>query len=102
MPASAMVSTIEGSFFQPWIIRFAPTGLSVRSRTRARSSRPWGESVSITPMPPASETATASWALAMKVIGAWTIGMSMPRRSCTRLVTGQGYHAGVMFVPRRG
>ena len=67
-------STIEGSFFHPWTIRFAPTGLSVRSRTARRSARPWGVKVSMTPMPPASETAAGRVALAIYVIGAWMTG----------------------------
>ena len=56
---------MDGSFFQPWIIRFPATGLSVSSRTRRRSLRPSGVNVSIMPRPPASETAAASSALAM-------------------------------------
>lgn len=40
------------------------------------------------PMPPASETAAASRARAMKVIGAWTIGTSTPRSCCTRFTPG--------------
>jgi hypothetical protein len=31
-PAPASTSTIDGSAFQPWIIRFAATGRSVNSR----------------------------------------------------------------------
>jgi hypothetical protein len=64
-PASASTSTIDGSRFQPWIIRFAPTGSAVSCRTRSRSARPSSVSVSITPRPPASETAAASAARAM-------------------------------------
>ena len=64
-PAAANMSTIDGSRFQPWIIRFAATGLSVSSRTRCRSARPSGVRVSIIPRPPASDTAAASSARAM-------------------------------------
>ena len=40
------------------------------------------------PMPPAFETAEASWARAMKPIGAWMIGISMPSCSVTRVLHG--------------
>ena len=40
------------------------------------------------PMPPAFDTAEASCARAMKPIGAWMIGISMPSCSVTRVCTG--------------
>ena len=64
-PASASTSTMDGSRFQPWIIRLAPTGRSVSSRTRRRSARPSSVRVSMMPRPPASDTAAANSALAM-------------------------------------
>ncbi len=81
-PASTRVSTIEGSCFQPATSRLAPTGLAVSSRTLTRSSRPSAVRVSMMPMPPASDTAAASRARAMKVIGAWTMGISTPSSCC--------------------
>ena len=43
----------------------APTGRSVRSRTRCTSARPCSEVVSMMPSAPALETAAASWAPAI-------------------------------------
>ena len=66
-PCSATKSTIEGSRVINCAM-FTPHGLSVRSRiflisSLTSSSRP--EEVSTMPMPPAFETAEASWARAM-------------------------------------
>src|SRR3546814_1734615 len=66
---------------------FTPKGLSVRSRILRISSRITSSSpddVSMIPMAPAFDTALASCERAIQPIGAWTIGMSTPRRSVTR------------------
>jgi hypothetical protein len=63
--AATSSSMMDGSRFQPWIIRLAATGRSVSSRTLCRSARPSAVNVSIMPRPPPSETAAASSALAM-------------------------------------
>ena len=69
---------------------FTPQGRSVRSRILAistRTSSSWPDDVSMIPIPPAFETADASCARAMKPIGAWMIGISMPSCSVTRVCT---------------
>ena len=75
-----------------------PKGLSVRSFILAISSRMTSSSpdeVSMMPMAPALETADASCERAIQPIGAWTMGMSTPRSSVTRLVSIRAsWHAG--------
>jgi len=72
-----------GPSFQPWIIRFAATGLSVSSRTRRRSARPSAVRVSIMPRPPASDTAR-------RELGRARCRSSAPGRSGTRRRAGTG------------
>ena len=79
-PLSTMKSTIDRSRTNSWAT-FTPQGRSVRSRIFAistRTSSSWPDDVSMIPMPPAFETADASCARAIKPIGAWMIGISMP------------------------
>ena len=69
---------------------FTPNGLSVRSRIftiSSRTSSSWPDDVSMMPSPPALDTADASWARAMKPIGACTIGCSIPSSSVIRVRT---------------
>ena len=78
-----------GSDTNAWAM-LTPKGLSVRSFILAISSRMASsspEDVSMMPMAPALETADASWERAIQPIGAWTIGISTPRSSVTRLVS---------------
>ena len=75
-PCSATKSTMWGSATNIWAM-LTPQGLSVRSRIFAISSRTSSrrpEDVSMIPKPPASDTADASCARAMKPMGAWTNG----------------------------
>jgi hypothetical protein len=85
-----------GSATKAWAM-FTPKGLSVRSFILAISplitpSSP--EEVSMIPMAPALETAEASADRAIHPMGAWTIGISTPRRAVTRLASIPGsWHA---------
>jgi hypothetical protein len=76
-----------GSATKAWAM-FTPKGLSVRSFILAISSRMTPSSpdeVSMMPMAPALETAEAKLERAIHPMGAWTMGISTPRRAVTRL-----------------
>ena len=78
-----------GSATKAWAM-LTPKGRSVRSFIRAISSRMTSSSpddVSMIPMAPALETAEARAERAIQPIGAWTMGISTPRSSVTRLVS---------------
>ena len=78
-----------GSATKAWAM-FTPKGLSVRSFILAISSRMASSSpdeVSMMPMAPALETAEASRERAIHPMGAWTMGISTPRSSVTRLAS---------------
>jgi hypothetical protein len=71
--------------------RLTPKGLVVSSFILAISARHWSTSpldVSMTPRPPALETADASWLRAIQPIGAWTIGYFTPVWASTRFFLG--------------
>jgi hypothetical protein len=93
--ATTKSTMAPGSATKAWAM-FTPKGRSVRSFIRAISRRTASsspEDVSMMPMAPALETAEARSERAIHPIGAWTIGMSTPNRSVTRLrSTGASWH----------
>jgi len=91
-----------GSRTKAWAM-FTPKGRSVRSFILAISSRTTSsspEDVSMMPMAPALDTAEARADRAIQPIGAWTIGISTPRSSVTRLAsTGEYSHGAGPAAP---
>src|SRR6185437_9554836 len=89
-PWSMTNFTMSGSRTKACAI-FTPNGFFVRPRIfwismRTSSSRP--DDVSMMPMPPAFDTAEASWARAIQPMGAWTMGYSTPSISVMRFSIG--------------
>src|SRR6266404_6058454 len=87
-PLAATRSTSRGSRMNS-SGKLTPKGLLVSSFMRAISPRHWSTSpldVSMTPRPPALETAEASWLRAIQPIGACMIGYFTPVWASTRFM----------------